>query len=222
MRHTEMIRRITGPYNLNTYFLVCKKTRKAVIIDPGGTVEEIADFIRKNNLIPDKIVLTHGHADQFFSMDAFKEMARIPYCLHRADDDFFKDPEVRIKTKQSVGLPPPHPADIRMNDGDTLVFGCCELAVIHTPGHTPGSVCLLCEDHLFTGDAIFVGEAGRTDLPGGDLPCLIDSIRIKILPLDKKTLIFPGHHRNGDPWWSTLEQEMKTNIYITDFILDES
>jgi glyoxylase-like metal-dependent hydrolase (beta-lactamase superfamily II) len=66
-----------------------------------------------------------------------------------------------------------------------------------------------------------VGEAGRTDLPGGNLPCLIDSIRIKILPLDKKTVIFPGHHRTGDPSWSTLEQEMKTNIYITDFILDE-
>lgn len=216
-----MIRRITGPYNLNTYFLICKKSRKAVIIDPGGTVEEIAGFIRENDLIPDKILLTHGHADQFFSMDAFKETSRIPYCLHEADDDFFKDPEVRTKTKQSVGLPPPYPADIRMNDGDTFVFGCCELAVIHTPGHTPGSVCLLCEDHLFTGDAISVGEAGRTDLPGGNLSWLIDSIRVKILPLDKKTVILPGHHHTGSPSCSTIEQEMKTNIYITDFILDE-
>lgn len=216
-----MIRRITGPYNLNTYFLVCKKSRKAIIIDPGGTVEEIADFIRENDLIPDKILLTHGHADQFFSMDAFKKIARIPYCLHEADDDFFKDPDVRTKTKQSVGLPPPYPADIRMNDGDTFAFGGCEVVVIHTPGHTPGSVCLLCEDYLFTGDAIFVGEVGRTDLPGGNLPWLIDSIRVKILTLDKKTVILPGHHHTGEPSWSTIEQEMKTNIYITDFILDE-
>lgn len=89
-----MLRRITGPYNLNTYFLVCKKSRKTLIIDPGGRVEEIAAFIRENDLIPDKILLTHGHADQLFSMDAFKQIARIPYCLHKADDDFFKDPEV--------------------------------------------------------------------------------------------------------------------------------
>jgi glyoxylase-like metal-dependent hydrolase (beta-lactamase superfamily II) len=154
-------------------------------------------------------------------METFKKIAPIPYCLHEADDDFFKDPEVRRKTKQSVGLPPPYPADIRMKEGDSIAFGFCELAVIHTPGHTPGSVCLLCEDHLFTGDAVFVGEAGRTDLPGGDLQCLIDSIRVKILPLDKKTVILPGHHHTGEPTWSTLEQEMKTNIHITDFILDE-
>lgn len=216
-----MIRRITGPYNLNTYFLVCKKTRKTIIIDPGGTVGELADFIRENDLIPDKILLTHGHADQFFSMAVFKQIAWVPYCLHGADDDFFKDPEVRRKTKLSVGLPPPYPADIRMNDGDTLTFGYCEVTVIHTPGHTPGSVCLLCEDHLFTGDAIFVGEVGRTDLPGGNLPCLIESIRAKILTLDKKTVILPGHHHTGAPAFSTIAQEMKTNIYITDFILDE-
>lgn len=221
MYQTQMLRRITGPYNLNTYFLVCKASRKTVIIDPGGRVEKIADFIRANDIIPEKILLTHGHADQFFSMETFKKIAPIPYCLHEADDDFFKDPEVRRKTKQSVGLPPPYPADIRMKEGDSIAFGSCELAVIHTPGHTPGSVCLLCEDHLFTGDAVFVGEAGRTDLPGGDLQCLIDSIRVKILPLDKKTVILPGHHHTGEPTWSTLEQEMKTNIHITDFILDE-
>jgi glyoxylase-like metal-dependent hydrolase (beta-lactamase superfamily II) len=217
-----MLRRITGPYNLNTYFLVCKVSRKTVIIDPGGPAEEMADFIGENDILPHKILLTHGHADQFFSMAAFKKIAPIPYCLHGLDDDFFKDPDVRIKTKQSVGLPPPYPADIRIKDGERISFGCCELAVIHTPGHTPGSVCLLCEDHLFTGDAVFVGEAGRTDLPGGNLHELIDSIRVKILPLDKKTVILPGHNPTGEPSWSTLEQEMKTNIHITDFILDES
>ena len=217
-----MLRRITGPYNLNTYFLICKRTRQTLIIDPGGRVEDLTAFIRENNIIPNKILLTHGHADQFFSMAAFKTTANIPYCLHGADDDFFKDPDVRAETKRSAGLPAPYPADIRLHDNETIAFGHCELTVIHTPGHTPGSVCLLCEDHLFTGDAIFVGEAGRTDLPGGDLDSLIDSIRVKILPLDKKTVILPAHHRTQTPSSSTIEQEMKTNIYITDFILDES
>ena len=101
-----------------------------------------------------------------------------------------------------------------------MPFGRSGVKVVHTPGHTPGSVCFLCEDHLFTGDAIFVGEAGRTDLPGGDLDQLIDSIRNRILPMDKDTVILPGHHHTGDAAHSTIGREMKENIYITDFILD--
>jgi len=117
-----------------------------------------------------------------------------------------------------VGLPPPYPADVRLAHMDEIRFGDIRLTVIHTPGHTPGSVCFLCQGRLFTGDAVFVGEAGRTDLPGGDLPRLIESIRIRIIPLDKKNIIHPGHH-HGQEFESTLEREMKENIYITDFIL---
>ncbi len=216
----DILRRVTGPYHLSTYFLVCQSTKKAVIIDPGSPCKELISFIRKNGMIPEKILNTHGHADQFFFMETFKKTFDIPYCLHKRDDDFFKDADVRQKTKNSVGLPPPYPADIRLDDNDRIDFGKASLDVFHTPGHTPGSVCFLCSNDLFTGDAIFVGEAGRTDLPGGDLQLLIDSIRTRILPLDKRTVIHPGHHHTGTPAQSTIEQEMKTNIYITDFILD--
>jgi len=214
----EVIRRVSGPYNLNTYVLVCKKTREALIIDPGGTAEALAALVREKGLAPLRILNTHGHADPVFSIPSFKQDFDIPSCLHRADDDFFRDPEVREKTRRAVGLPPPYPADVRLADRDEIRFGNICLTVIHTPGHTPGSVCFLCRGRLFTGDAVFVGEAGRTDLPGGDLPRLIESIRTRIIPLDKKTIIHPGHHQ-GQEFESTLEREMKENIYITDFIL---
>ncbi len=221
MHQAEIIRRVSGPYNLNTYIITCKETRKAVIIDPGGQTESLLTFIGNENIIPVKILNTHGHADQFFSTEKFKKSYPIPSCLHKDDDTFFKDPDVQRKTKQAVGLPPPYPADIRLSDLDIVKFGNADLTVIHTPGHTPGSVCFLTEDHLFTGDALFVGEAGRTDLPGGNLDMLIHAIKNRILPLPKKTIIHPGHHHTGDDIQSTIEKEMKENIYITDFILDE-
>jgi glyoxylase-like metal-dependent hydrolase (beta-lactamase superfamily II) len=218
-KEMEMIRRVSGPYNLNTYVLACKKTREALIIDPGGPAEDLAALVREKGLKPLWILNTHGHADQVFSTPSFKQNFDIPSCLHGADDDFFRDPEVREKTRRAVGLPPPYPADVRLAHKDEIRFGKICLTVIHTPGHTPGSVCFLCQGRLFTGDAVFVGEAGRTDLPGGDLPRLIESIRVRILPLDKKTIIHPGHH-HGQEFESTLEREMKENIYITDFILE--
>jgi glyoxylase-like metal-dependent hydrolase (beta-lactamase superfamily II) len=220
IKDMEMIRRVSGPYNLNTYVLVCKKTREALIIDPGGPAKALVSLVREKGLAPLWILNTHGHADPVFSTPSFKQGFDIPSCLHGADDDFFRDPEVREKTRKAVGLPPPYPADIRLAHKDEIRFGNLCLTVIHTPGHTPGSVCFLCRGRLFTGDAVFVGEAGRTDLPGGDLPQLIESIRTRIIPLDKKTIIHPGHH-HGQEFESTLEREMKENIYITDFILEQ-
>jgi hydroxyacylglutathione hydrolase len=214
----DIIRRVSGPFNLNTYILVCKATRETVIIDPGGSTDLMIALIRKKNLSPKRILNTHGHADQIFSTAAFKKKFPVLSCIHGDDDDFFRDPEVREKTRKAVGLPPPYPADIRLAHGDEIRFGETLLTVIHTPGHTPGSACFLCEGHLFTGDAIFVGEAGRTDLPGGNLPLLIDSIRTRIMTLNLHTIIHPGHHQ-GEEFESTLEKEMKENIYITDFIL---
>lgn len=143
MQYTKIISRVSGPHNLNTYFLVCKKTRKTIIIDPGGSTRSLIEFIQKENMVPEKIVNTHGHADQDFSTKTFKKHYPIPNCLHSADDIFFRDPIVREKMEKSVGLPPPYPAEIALTDKDVISFGQTFLSVIHTPGHTPGSVCFL-------------------------------------------------------------------------------
>lgn len=221
MSRLSVIRDISGAYHLMTYYLICEKTRKTIVIDPGGDARDMAAFLEGKDLVPEMVLMTHGHADPDFSMETFKGHFDIPYAIHEEDDRFFKKTWVRQKTKRMVSLPPPYPADIKLNDNDTLELGRLTLQVIHTPGHTPGSVCYLCEGRLFTGDAIFVGEAGRVDLPGGDIDLLVESIRTRIMPLDQKTIIHPGHHHKGDPMESTLEKEIRTNIYITDFILDD-
>lgn len=220
MQTVRMVRKAIGPFNLNTYFLSCRKTGRTLVIDPGGDAGDLANFLFSEKMIPERILMTHGHADHLFSMEKFKQYHDIPYCIHSADDAFFKKSGVRGKTRRMVGLPPPHPADVLLEDGDRIRFGEAAANVIHTPGHTPGSVCYLCEGHLYTGDAIFVGEAGRVDLPGGNLDLLVNSIQTRIIPLDPQTVIHPGHYHTGDAYSSTIEKEIKTNIYITDFILD--
>lgn len=216
----RVLRHVSGPYNLNTYAVWCGDTRETVIIDPGGRAEDLIHLIREKRLVPSRILNTHGHTDPDFSMPVFKARFPVPSCLHEADDDFFKDPTVREKTRRAIGLRHPWPVEVRLRDNDRIRFGNTFIKVIHTPGHTPGSVCFLWEGHLFSGDAVFVGEAGRTDLPGGSLHDLIESIRIRILSLEPATVIHPGHHHSGEAFESTLEREMRENIYIRDFILD--
>ncbi len=215
-----MHRIMSGPYHLFTYVLACTRTRQCLVIDPGGRAEKLAGFLESHDLAPTHLLLTHGHADQFFAAEEFKRVWDVPYCIHTGDDSFFRDPEIRDATRKAVGLPPPFPADVELVHGDTLSSGNMLLSVIHTPGHTPGSVCFLYGDRLFTGDTLFVGDAGRTDLPGGNLDLLISSIRDRIMTLPGTTLIYPGHHHPGTEKSTTLEREMRDNIYITDFILD--
>ena len=116
------------------------------------------------------------------------------------------------------GFTPSPPADVLLQDGDTIPFGNHKLTVIHTPGHSPGGICLYGENNLFTGDTLFVGAVGRTDLPGGSLQTMLDSIKEKILALPDDTIVWPGHDYGGSPT-STIAREKKQNIYITDFEL---
>jgi glyoxylase-like metal-dependent hydrolase (beta-lactamase superfamily II) len=117
-----------------------------------------------------------------------------------------------------LGLPPPDPADIRLKDEDIVEVGTLKVKVIHTPGHTPGSVCYLVDGNLFCGDTLFVGAVGRTDLIGGSLETLLESLEKRLIVLPKETTVWPGHDY-GDTPTSTMGREMEENPYITDFIL---
>jgi glyoxylase-like metal-dependent hydrolase (beta-lactamase superfamily II) len=138
--------------------------------------------------------------------------------MHEADDRFFSDPAVREKSSKELGLPPPDPVDIRLKDEDVVEAGTLNIKVIHTPGHTPGSVCYLIDGNLFCGDSLFVGAVGRTDLIGGSLETLLESLEKKLMVLPKETIVWPGHDY-GDAPTSTIGREMEENPYITDFIL---
>ncbi len=211
-KNHPIIEQITvEPYRVHTYLVGCEKTKQAVIIDPGGDVERILSLIKKHDFNVRYVLNTHGHADHVLANRALKEALSVPVCMHEADDRFFA-------AKES-GQQSPDPADIRLSDKDTLTVGGLKVDVIHTPGHTPGSVCFLTEGNLFTGDTLFVGAAGRTDLAGGSLDTLITSLE-KLIALPPETIIWPGHDY-GDTPTSTIGREMKENPYITDFITAE-
>jgi hydroxyacylglutathione hydrolase len=201
-----------------TYLVACPHTREAVIIDPAGEEDKILDLIQTQNVKIKYILNTHGHSDHVLGNPKLKEVLNIPVCMHEADDRFFSDPSVREKSSQQLGLPPPDPADIRLKDEDIIEVGTLDIKVIHTPGHTPGSVCYLIDGNLFCGDTLFVGAVGRTDLIGGSLETLLESLEKKMIVLPKETVVWPGHDY-GDTPTSTIGREMEENPYITDFIL---
>ncbi len=209
-----------GSYGVKTYLLICPQTRAAALIDPGGDADKILALIQAEGARVKYILNTHGHADHVVANQQLKSALSAPVCMHEDDDRFFAQAEIQKKTKKELGLPPPDPADQQLNHGQVLSVGALKIAVIHTPGHTPGSVCFLVAGNLFTGDTLFVGDVGRTDLTGGSLERLLESLAHKILTLPKETVIWPGHDY-GETETSTVGREMAENPYITDFILDE-
>jgi len=207
------------PFQVLTYLVACPQSLDAVIIDPAGDEDKLLALIETKNFSVKYILNTHGHADHVLGNPKLKDLLKIPVCMHEADDRFFNDPDVRKKSFHELGLPPPDPVDIKLKDGDILEVGTLNIEVIHTPGHTPGSVCYLVGKNLFTGDTLFVGAAGRTDLIGGSLNTLIKSIEKKLIVLPKQTIVWPGHDYGESPS-STIGREMEENPYITDFILE--
>ena len=207
-----------GPLQVVTYLVACPRTKEAVIIDPAGEEEQLYAMVEEEEVNVKYILNTHGHPDHVLANQSLKVLLDAPTCMHEADDQFFSDKEVRKSAAKELGLPPSGPVDIRLKDGDVLEVGDLKIKVIHTPGHTPGSVCFLINGNLFTGDTLFVGAVGRTDLIGASLDTLLKSLQERLLTLPKDTVIWPGHDYGETPT-STISWEMQENPYITDFIL---
>ena len=208
------------PFEVNTYIVVCPQTGASAVIDPAGEPERILALIKEKSAHITLILNTHGHADHVQANEALKRASGAPVCMHAEDDLFFTDPERRERIEHELGLPPAPPADRLLADGDILELGSLRVEVIHTPGHTPGSVCFKVNGHLFTGDTLFVGDVGRTDLSGGSLDRLIQSLASRIIDLPPETVVWPGHDYGETPT-STIGRERAENPYITDFILDD-
>ncbi|MBC2712649.1 MAG: MBL fold metallo-hydrolase [Desulfosarcina sp.] len=208
-----------GPFQVNTYIVTCRETGQSAIIDPAGEPETIIDTLKREKATPCLILNTHGHPDHVLANAALKAALEVPVCMHAEDSDFFSDsPEIGDLERQT-GLTVDTVADRLLTDDDRLQLGAATIQVLHTPGHTPGSCCFLVAGHLFTGDTLFVGDAGRTDLKGGSLDRLIRSIENKLFGLADDTRIWPGHNYGNRPT-STMGREKIENTYITDFILD--
>jgi hydroxyacylglutathione hydrolase len=201
-----------GPFQVNTYILGCAQTRRACIIDPGGDEDRIAGLINNRQLTPEFILNTHGHRDHVWANADLSAAYNIPVCMHPEDRDFFSAATGSHPSEFNKN----YKVDHALRHGETIPLGDLTIQVIHTPGHTRGSVCFLVANRLFSGDTLFVGSAGRTDLPGGDLDTLVRSIKTQITVLPGDTVLLPGHDYGTTPF-STIEREIRENIYITDF-----
>lgn len=193
-----------GPLESNCYLAGDEDTKEIFVIDPGGDYKKIKDIIDENGLKPKAVINTHGHGDH---IGANKEFG-IPVWIHRLDADFLMDPSKNLSGIMGFFLKT-KPASRMLEDGDALTIGKYDIKVIHTPGHTPGSICLKGPGVIFTGDTLFCEGIGRTDFAYGSEDDIMRSIKEKLFTLDDDNIIYPGH---GPV--STIGNEKINNPYI--------
>lgn len=183
-----------GELGVNCYIVACESTRHAMVIDPGAEAERIAQLIETRGYSLRLIVNTHGHFDHIGGNAHLKARFSPTLAIHGLDACMLADPEANLSWFLPEELSVVSPvADRMLSDGYRVAAGTASLEVIHTPGHTPGSICLLGEGVLFSGDTLFKDGVGRTDLPGGDGSQLRDSLAAKVFVLPDSTRVCPGH-----------------------------
>jgi glyoxylase-like metal-dependent hydrolase (beta-lactamase superfamily II) len=201
---------VVGPFAANSYIAACSRTGEAVLVDPGGDVERVLGLLEPDGYRVGRIFVTHGHIDHVAGGAQAKAATRAPLQIHAADQSWL---EALPRQAEMFGFDPVEPprVDHRHEDGEPFRVGEVDGAVIHTPGHSPGSCCLWfpAEKILFTGDTLFSGSVGRTDLPGGDLEALFRSIKARLFPLGDDVRFYPGHGPAG-----RLGDERRANPFV--------
>jgi hydroxyacylglutathione hydrolase len=182
---------VVGQLQTNCYIL--QSRGHALIVDPGDEPERILHLVKDIQCIPNNIVATHTHFDHVLGVDSVRKAFKTPFVIHRDDLPLLQVMQSRVRQFMGFEVPPPPTVDGYVNEGDTFELGKEKIRVIHTPGHSPGSISLAGNGFVLTGDALFNQSIGRTDLPGGDLKTLLASIKKKLFKLDDETLVYPGH-----------------------------
>ncbi|MGA1790469.1 MAG: MBL fold metallo-hydrolase [bacterium] len=183
---------VCGPLGVNCYLAGSLETKEVVLIDPGGCFEEITDFLDERGLVPQLIIATHGHLDHIIAIPDLLKRWDVKVACHPEDVSCFTAPDPMIAGFLGCDFQPVKP-EYMLQDGDSIQIGSYALEVIHTPGHSPGSVCLLSPPYLFSGDTLFRAGVGRTDFPGGDYHALVRSIKEKLWALSDELILLPGH-----------------------------
>jgi hydroxyacylglutathione hydrolase len=182
---------VVGQLQTNCYIIVSQG--HALIVDPGDEPERVLRFIRDLKATPTHIVATHTHFDHVLGVDGVRKAIKTQFLIHPDDLPMLQSMQSRVRQFMGFEVPPPPKVDGYLKDGDLLRVGDETVRVIHTPGHSPGSVSLYGTGYVLTGDALFNQSIGRTDLPGGDLNTLLRSIKEKLFKLDDETVVYPGH-----------------------------
>lgn len=181
-----------GMWDTNTYVL--SDGNECAVIDCGAKAGEVVSVAEKHGLNIKYIILTHGHFDHTYHVRSLNELTEAKLCLHESELELYRNPDMNgygmFGGLSPLGLPEP---DVLLQDGSALEVGGLKIRIIHTPGHTPGSICILADDSLFSGDTLFQLAVGRTDLPGGNSKSLYDSIKRKLFSMEDGITVYPGH-----------------------------
>ncbi len=193
-------------------YLLADVSGVCAVVDPGGDEPDAyADYIlseaKKRGLEIVQIILTHAHFDHMLSLEKLRELTGAPLAIHEADAPALEDTRISYMDRFGNGEPCA-PAERPLLEGDKISLGESELTVMHTPGHTPGSICLVCGDEIITGDTLFKGTIGRHDLYGGHWPTLAKSLE-RFKSLDDDFTLHPGHGES-----TTLKAELATNPFL--------
>lgn len=200
--------RALGAMGANCYLISCPETKKAVVIDPGAEGKSIHRWILEKGYHVEYILLTHGHLDHIGAVDELRDAFGAKVGIHALDAEMLTSGQKNLSAYMGSSIEM-KPADVLLEDGQTLTIGKIAIKVIATPGHTLGSVSFLTSEGLISGDTLFDGSIGRSDFPGGSMQQLLDSIKQKLLVLPEETRVYPGH---GDA--TTIGREKRINPFL--------
>ncbi|MHC4636450.1 MAG: MBL fold metallo-hydrolase [Planctomycetota bacterium] len=203
---------VLGAFETNCYIARKSETDKdCLIIDTGLQSEKLIAYLIEEQLHPIAVIFTHGHADHITGLELLREnFTGIKSYIHKLDSEMFTDPSANLSMLAGIHFSTDD-ADVILEEGDVIKSAGIELEVIHTPGHTPGGICLYSksENILFSGDTLFAESVGRTDFPGGDMKKLIAGIKKKLIILPEEVVVYPGHGPE-----TTIENEKKYNPFL--------
>jgi glyoxylase-like metal-dependent hydrolase (beta-lactamase superfamily II) len=191
-----------GPLQVNCFVVACQRTREAMVIDPGEDGPRILQLAESNGYQVKKIVNTHGHFDHIGANQPVKDATGAVLMMHEADLPLLQNARNHAQAYGLTVSPSPDP-DKFLNEGDVFSVGEQSFSIFHVPGHSPGSICLLSDGHLFVGDVLFAGS--------GDFDALIEGVREKLFRLPADTIVHPGHGPD-----TTIGREKQTNPFVGD------
>jgi glyoxylase-like metal-dependent hydrolase (beta-lactamase superfamily II) len=203
---------ILGAYETNCYCLRDNESAKdCIIIDTGFDADDFVNSLEETKMNPLALILTHGHIDHIAGVNAMREkFPEMKLYIHKLDANMLDEPKSNLSIMSGLSYVT-DPAEVILEDNQTIELAGIKLEVLHTPGHTPGGISLYSKEQgvVFVGDALFSGSVGRTDFPGGSMNQLIDGIKEKLLTLPEETKVYPGHGPD-----TTIGREKNYNQYL--------